>query len=66
METTQSKCLSNVTLVVPCVVADLELMTLLLSREHMDLFFQIIIVLSGGESGFEDFCDSIFCQGTRV
>ena len=60
METTQSKCLSNVTLVVPCVIADLELTTLLLSREHMDLFFQIIIVLSGGESGFEDFYDSYF------
>ena len=58
MQFSQSNCLSNVTLVVPCVVADLELITLLLSREHMDLFSQIIIVFSGAEPGFEHFFES--------
>ena len=65
MEISQSNCLSNVALVVPCVAADLELTTLLLSGEHMELFSQIILVFSGVESGFEDFFDSYFLSRNK-
>ena len=65
MEISKRNYLSNVSLVIPCAVADFELLKLLLSREHMDLFFQIIIVFSRVESGFEDFFHSHFLSKNK-
>ena len=65
MEISKRNYLSNVSLVIPCAVADFELLKLLLSREHMDLFFEIIIVFSRVESGFEDFFHSHFLSKNK-
>ena len=52
--------LSKVSLVIPSVVADMGLIRSLVAEDSMNLFDQIIVVISGVDPGFEDSLGNYF------